>query len=51
VTGTVTGLGTVVGSVDNPLAMSVTLGQTIDATSGGVAVSVIVGIDVQAAAR
>ncbi len=50
-TGTLTGLGTVVGSVDNPLAISVTLGQTIDATSGGVAVSVIVGIDVQAAAR
>lgn len=47
-TGTVTGLGSVAGSVDNPLAMSVTLGQTIDATSGGVVVSVIVGIDVEA---
>lgn len=46
--GDVTGLGTVVGSVDNPLDVSVTLDQTIDATSGGVDVSVVIGIGVAA---
>lgn len=46
-TGTVTGLGTVTGSIDNPLDLSVTLGQTIDASSGGVDLNVVVGIDVQ----
>jgi len=46
--GDVTGLGTVDGSVDNPLDLSITLGQTIDATSGDIDMNVVIGIDVAA---
>ncbi len=49
-TGTISGSGSTVGSADSPLDVSFTVDQTMAASSGGVDIDVVVGIDVLATA-